>query len=49
VASSSAFFLANSRPRHIWEDNIRMDLRERGWDGVDRIHLAHDRDKWQAL
>jgi hypothetical protein len=23
------------RPRHRWEDNIRMDLREMGWGGVD--------------
>jgi hypothetical protein len=23
-----------------WEDNIRMDLREIGWEGVDCIHLA---------
>jgi hypothetical protein len=26
-----------------WEDNIRMDLREVGWGGVDWIHLAQDR------
>jgi hypothetical protein len=31
------------------EDNIRMDLRETGWEGVDWIHLAQERDKWQAL
>jgi hypothetical protein len=36
------------RPTHRWEDNIRMDLRERGWKGVDWIHLAQDRDQWQA-
>jgi len=23
------------RPRHRWDDNIKMDLRERGWEGVD--------------
>jgi hypothetical protein len=28
------------RPRQRWEDNIRMDLREIGWEGVDTIHLA---------
>jgi len=29
------------RPRHSWEDNIRMGLREIGWwEGVDWIHLA---------
>jgi hypothetical protein len=31
------------RPRHRWEDNIRMDLRQMGWEGVDWIHLAQDR------
>jgi hypothetical protein len=29
-------------------DNIKMDLREIGWDGVDWIDLAQDRDKWRA-
>jgi len=28
------------RPRRRWEGNIRMDLREVGWQGVDRMHLA---------
>jgi len=28
------------RPRHRWEDNIRMDPREVGWEGVDWTHLA---------
>jgi hypothetical protein len=28
------------RPRCRWEDNIRMDLREIVWEGVDWIHLA---------
>jgi hypothetical protein len=32
------------RPRCMWEDNIRMDLREIGWEIVDWIHLAQDRD-----
>jgi hypothetical protein len=30
------------RPRLIWEDNIRMDLREVGWKHVDRDHLFLD-------
>jgi hypothetical protein len=30
-------------------DNIKMDLRERGWDGMDWIDLAHDGDQWRAL
>jgi hypothetical protein len=33
-------------PRRRREDNIRMDLREIGWEGVDWIHLAQDRDQW---
>jgi hypothetical protein len=28
-----------------WEYNVRMDLRERGWEGVDWIYLAQDRDQ----
>jgi hypothetical protein len=35
--------------RHKWEDNVRIDLREIGWKVVDWIHLAHDRNQWQAL
>jgi hypothetical protein len=31
------------RPRHMWEDNIKMDLREMGWGGMNWIHLAQDR------
>jgi hypothetical protein len=30
-------------------DNIKMDLREIGWDGMDWIELAEDRDQWRAL
>jgi hypothetical protein len=30
-------------------DNIKIDLREIGWDGVDWIDLAEDRDQWRAL
>jgi hypothetical protein len=32
-----------------WVDNIKMDLREIGWDGVDWINMAQDRDQWRAL
>jgi hypothetical protein len=28
---------------------IRMDLRETDWEGVNWIHLAQDRDQWQAV
>jgi hypothetical protein len=37
------------RPRHRWEDNIRMDLQERGCGGMDWIGLAQDRDRWREI
>jgi hypothetical protein len=37
------------RPRRRWEDDIKMDLREIGWGGMDWIDLAQDRDQWRAL
>jgi hypothetical protein len=37
------------RPKRTWEDNIKMDLREIGWGGMDWIDLAHDGDQWRAL
>jgi len=36
-------------PTHRLEDNIRMDLREIGCEGVDWIHLIQDRVQWWAL
>jgi hypothetical protein len=33
------------KPRRRWEDNIRMDLREIGWGGIDWKDLAQDRDQ----
>jgi hypothetical protein len=38
-----------TRPRHRWVDNIKIDLREIGWDGMDWIDLAQDRDQWRPL
>jgi hypothetical protein len=35
-------------PRHRWVDNIKMDLRETEWDGMNSIDLASDRDQWWA-
>jgi hypothetical protein len=32
-----------------WEDYICMDLREKGWGGMDWIDLAQDRDQWKAF
>jgi hypothetical protein len=37
------------RPRLRCEDNIRMDLKETGWEDVDWIHLDQYRDQWQAF
>jgi hypothetical protein len=37
------------RPRHRWEDNITIDLREIGWEGADWMNMAQDGDQWQAL
>jgi hypothetical protein len=37
------------RPRHRWEDNIKMDLQEVGCGGMDWIELAQDKDRWRAL
>jgi hypothetical protein len=37
------------RPRHRWVDNNKMDFREIGWDGVDWMDMAQDRDQWRAL
>jgi hypothetical protein len=36
-------------PRRRWVDNIKMELREIGWDSMDWIDLAQDRDQWRAL
>jgi hypothetical protein len=36
------------RPRRRGVDNIKMDLREIGWDGVDWIDMAQARDQWRA-
>jgi hypothetical protein len=37
------------RPRRRWVDNIKTDVREIGWDSVDWVDLAQDRDHWRAL
>jgi hypothetical protein len=37
------------RPRRRWVDNIKMYLREIGWDDMDWIDLAQDRDQWRVL
>jgi hypothetical protein len=37
------------RPRSMWVDNIKMNLREIEWGGMDWIDLAQDREQWRAL
>jgi hypothetical protein len=37
------------KPRCRLVDNIKMNLREIGWGGMDRIDLTPDRDQWRAL
>jgi hypothetical protein len=37
------------RPRHRWEDNIKMDLRELGIDGVNWVWIVEDRVQWRAF
>jgi hypothetical protein len=40
---------ALGRPRPKRGNNIKMDLREMGWGGMDWIDLAQDRDQWRTL
>jgi hypothetical protein len=35
--------------RPVWVDNIKMDLEERGWGGMDWIDIAQYRDSWRAV
>jgi hypothetical protein len=37
------------RQKRRWKDNIKIDLREIGWDGMDWIDLAQDWDQCRAL
>jgi hypothetical protein len=37
------------KPRHSWVENIKMDLGEIRYGGMDWIGLAQDIDKWRAL
>jgi hypothetical protein len=37
------------RRRRRWVDDIKMDLREIGWDGMDWVDVAQNRDQWKAL
>jgi hypothetical protein len=37
------------RTRHRWEENIRTDVREVGWEVVNWIHVGQDRHQWRTL
>jgi hypothetical protein len=37
------------KQRRRWEDNIRMDLKEMVWEGLDRVYLVEDIDKWRDI
>jgi hypothetical protein len=37
------------RSRRSWEDNIKMDLRGMGCEGMDWIELVRGKDRWRAL
>jgi hypothetical protein len=37
------------RPRHMRVDNMKMDLGEIGWTGMDWIDLTQNRDQWRTL
>jgi len=37
------------RPRHRWEDNMKMDIQEKECGGMDWIDLAQDRDRGRAI
>jgi len=37
------------RHKHRWEVNMKMDLPEVGWEGMDWIDLAQCRDRWRTL
>ena len=37
------------RPRHRWEDNIKVDIQEVGYGFMESIELDQDRGRWRAL
>jgi hypothetical protein len=37
------------RPRRRWVDNIKINVGEIGWGGMDLIDLSENRDQWRAL
>jgi hypothetical protein len=58
VAQRNAYWISAGKPegktplgrlRHTWEDNIKIDCRKIGWNGMAWIDLTHDRDLLRAL
>ena len=43
-----SFIRTLGRPRQRWEDNIKKNLKETGWESVDWFHLDQDREKWRS-
>jgi len=37
------------RARRKWDDNIKMNLQEVGYGGMDWVDVAQDRDRWRAF
>jgi len=37
------------KPRHRWKNNVKEDLQDVGYRGMNWIELAQDRDRWRAL
>jgi hypothetical protein len=37
------------RPKHRWDDNIKIDFQDVVWGGMDWIDLAKDRDRWRSV
>jgi hypothetical protein len=42
-------YIPLGRPRHKWEDNIKIDIQEVSCGGMDWIDVAQDRNRWRAL
>jgi hypothetical protein len=36
------------RPKRRWKDNIKIYLRDTRWEGVEWMHLAHNKNQWRA-
>jgi hypothetical protein len=37
------------RPKRRWEEGLKMDLRDIGWEDMECIHLAQYSDRWRAV